>query len=207
MSPVLRQARKRPCISVLVVLIIPLFLRLYDEILELFWQCVSFPFTLLITSKWYIQIIWHPKNDQCSSLRHSYHVDWLIVEWVSDCYITPHELFYSCTLARTRYIRWDDDDDDIWFVLDQPAELDCVVLAHCSNSPRVDMSLHSDTLSWLRATQSALTPQWYVLIEATKTNCIVFGLKRQRHLRPYTLINCRQNLSDHCKLYIIFYTS
>ena len=141
--------------------------------------CV-FSFTLLITSKWYIQIIWHPENDQCSSLRHSYHVDWLIVEWVSDCYLTPHELFYSCTLARTSYIRWDDDDDDIWFVLDQPAELDCVVLAHCSNSPRVDMSLHSDTLSWLRATQSALTPQWYVLTEATKTNCIVFGLKLQR---------------------------
>jgi hypothetical protein len=142
-----------------------------------------------------------------SILRHSYHVDWLIVEWMSDCYLAPHELLYSCTLARTSYIRWDDDDDDIWFVLDQPAELDCVMLAHCSNSPRVDMSLHSDTLSWLRATQSALTPQWYVLTEATKTNCIVFGLKRQRHLRLYTLINCRQNMSDHCKLYTICNTS
>jgi hypothetical protein len=33
--------------------------------------------------------------------------------------------------------------DDVCFVL---------VLAHWNNSPRVDMSLHSDTLSWMRAT-------------------------------------------------------
>jgi hypothetical protein len=29
-----------------------------------------------------------------------------------------------------------------------------IVLAHWNNSPRVDMSLHSDTLSWFRANQS-----------------------------------------------------
>jgi hypothetical protein len=31
-----------------------------------------------------------------------------------------------------------------------------IVLAHCNNSPRVDMSLHSDTLFWFRANQSLL---------------------------------------------------
>jgi hypothetical protein len=31
-----------------------------------------------------------------------------------------------------------------------------IVLAHWNNSPRVDMSLHSDTLFWFRANQSLL---------------------------------------------------
>jgi hypothetical protein len=31
-----------------------------------------------------------------------------------------------------------------------------IVLGHWNNSPRVDMSLHSDTLSWIRANQSLL---------------------------------------------------
>jgi hypothetical protein len=31
-----------------------------------------------------------------------------------------------------------------------------IVLAHWNNSPRIDMSLHSDTLSWCRANQSLL---------------------------------------------------
>ena len=38
------------------------------------------------------------------------------------------------------------DDDKVRFVLDQRAELDFIVLAHWNNSPRIDMSLHSDTL-------------------------------------------------------------
>jgi hypothetical protein len=32
----------------------------------------------------------------------------------------------------------------------------CTVLAHWNNSPRIDMSPHSDTLSWFRAHQSLL---------------------------------------------------
>jgi hypothetical protein len=40
------------------------------------------------------------------------------------------------------------DIDDVHFVLDQNAELDCIVLVRWSNYPRVDMSLHSDTLSY-----------------------------------------------------------
>ena len=47
-----------------------------------------------------------------------------------------------------------------------------IVLAHWSNRPRKDMSLHSDTLSWFRANQSLLSR------EATNINFIVFGLTR-----------------------------
>jgi hypothetical protein len=38
------------------------------------------------------------------------------------------------------------DDDEFRFVLDQHAELDIYIAAHWNNSPRVDMSLHSDTI-------------------------------------------------------------
>ena len=59
-------------------------------------------------------------------------------------------------MARTGYIRW--DDNDIRSVLDLHAYFVkvCIVLAHWNNSPRVDMSIHSDILSWFRANQSVL---------------------------------------------------
>ena len=48
-------------------------------------------------------------------------------------------------------------DDEVRFVLDQKAKLDFyIVLAHWNNSPRVDMSLHQDTLFSFRANQSLL---------------------------------------------------
>ena len=46
------------------------------------------------------------------------------------------------------------DDDEVRFVLDQRWVF--TVLAHWKNSPRVDMSLYSDTLFWFRANQSLL---------------------------------------------------
>jgi hypothetical protein len=45
-------------------------------------------------------------------------------EWVSDFCLTPNEQFFSYIMARTSYIQWNDDDDDVQFVLDQHAELD-----------------------------------------------------------------------------------
>jgi hypothetical protein len=50
-------------------------------------------------------------------------------------------------------IRWDGDDDDVGFVLDQ---YNIYRLDHWNNSPRVDVSLHSDTFFWFRANQSLL---------------------------------------------------
>jgi len=61
----------------------------------------------------------------------------------------PNEQFFSYIMARTSFIQW--NDVDVRFVLDQHAELDFLVLAHWNNSPRVDMSLHSDILIWFLA--------------------------------------------------------
>jgi hypothetical protein len=38
---------------------------------------------------------------------------------VSDCYLMPTQQFFNYIMAKTSYIRW--DDDDIFFVLDQQA--------------------------------------------------------------------------------------
>jgi hypothetical protein len=53
------------------------------------------------------------------------------------------------------------------------------VLAHWNNSPRVDMSLHSDILFWFRANQSLLfllNAAW--LAEKQQIPILVFGLTR-----------------------------
>jgi hypothetical protein len=55
-------------------------------------------------------------------------------------------------MARTSQFQW--NEDEVRFVLDQHAELDFYSASF--NSPRVDMSLHSDTLFWFRANQSLL---------------------------------------------------
>jgi hypothetical protein len=40
----------------------------------------------------------------------------MVCEWASDCCFTPNEEFFSHIIARTSYIRWD-DDNDVHFVL------------------------------------------------------------------------------------------
>jgi hypothetical protein len=59
-------------------------------------------------------------------------------------------------MARTSYIQW--NDHDVRFVLDQHAEMDFYSNSSLKygNSPRVDMSLHSDPLFWFRARQSLI---------------------------------------------------
>ena len=71
---------------------------------------------------------------------------------MSDCCLTPNQQFFSIITARTSYIFY--DDDDVRFVLDWVGFY--IVLAHWNNSPRIDMSLHSDTLFWFTANQSLL---------------------------------------------------
>jgi hypothetical protein len=53
-----------------------------------------------------------------------------------------------------------------------------IVLSHWNNSPRLDMSLHSDTLSRFRANQSLLFLLNAACGEARNTNFIVFDLIR-----------------------------
>jgi hypothetical protein len=69
---------------------------------------------------------------------------------------------YEAVVTVSRYtttlwvnFQWKDDEVLIDIVLDQHAELDVVVVAHWNNIPRVDMSLHLDTLFWFRANQSS----------------------------------------------------
>jgi hypothetical protein len=52
-------------------------------------------------------------------------------------------------MARKNYIRW--YDNAIRFLLDQHAWLVFIVLTNWNKSPRVNISLYSDTLSWLQA--------------------------------------------------------
>ena len=80
--------------------------------------------------------------------------DWLHYEWVRDCCLTPNGQCFSCIMARTSYIH---RDNDVRFVPDQHASSWIfIVPAHWNNSPRVDMSLHTDTLSWFRVNPSML---------------------------------------------------
>jgi hypothetical protein len=77
-------------------------------------------------------------------------------ERVIDCCLTPIQQFFSYMyiMARTSLfsMRW-------WWgpLCTRPTRwVGFLVLAHWNNSSRVDMALHSDTLSWFRANQSLL---------------------------------------------------
>jgi len=70
--------------------------------------------------------------------------------------------------------QWDDDDDDVSFVLDQHVVLDFnSVLVHWNNSQQRDMSLHLVTLSWLKANQLLLHLN-SACLEEKQQNVIVF---------------------------------
>jgi hypothetical protein len=88
--------------------------------------------------------------------------------------LTLNEKFFSYIMARTSYI-W--DDNDILIVLDQHAEFTFIVLAHWNNRQRVDMSLHSDTLSRFQSNQPLLFLHNAVrLAEKQQIPILVFGL-------------------------------
>jgi len=73
-------------------------------------------------------------------------------------------------------------DDDIHFVLDQHAKFNLyVIYLTGNNTPRVDMSLHLDTLTRFRANQSLILLLNAVDRKAANTNLIVLGLTRSRH--------------------------
>jgi len=55
-------------------------------------------------------------------------------------------------MARTSFIK--QKDDDVRIVLDQHAKLDLYSASSLKQVYGVDMSLHSDTLSWFQASQS-----------------------------------------------------
>jgi hypothetical protein len=61
----------------------------------------------------------------------------------------PHQRKHQ-SISEFEHIPWWEqvnfkwDDDEVWFVLKQHAELDCYSASHWNNSPRVDMSPHSN---------------------------------------------------------------
>ena len=57
-------------------------------------------------------------------------------------------------MAKASHFHW--DDDEVRFLLYNALSWIFIVLAHRNNSPRKDMSHHSDTLSWFRTNQSLL---------------------------------------------------
>jgi hypothetical protein len=63
-----------------------------------------------------------------------------------------------------------------------------IVLAHWNNSLRIDMSLHSDTLSWFRANQSLLflLNAAYLVEKQQNTNFIVL-FSPDRGLNPWSI--------------------
>jgi hypothetical protein len=70
-------------------------------------------------------------------------------EWVSECCLRQPSNFSAISWLEQVNFAW--NEDEIHFVVDQHAQLDFIVLFHWNNSPWLDMSPHSDTLSWLRA--------------------------------------------------------
>jgi len=75
----------------------------------------------------------------------------------------------------TIYFMARDDDDDVCFVLDQHT----YKLNFYNISPHVNMSLHSDTLSWFEPTSLC---SYFLMLHAkgraAYTNFIVFGMHR-----------------------------
>ena len=65
--------------------------------------------------------------------------------WVSNCCLAPIQLYHGENKLMFNEMK----------MTNTPSWL-FIVLAHWNNSPRVDMSPHSDTFSWFRANQSLL---------------------------------------------------
>jgi hypothetical protein len=69
-------------------------------------------------------------------------------------YLQPNKQFFRYIMTRTSYISM-----TLWICLlctKLTLSWTFIVLAHWNNSPHIDVSLHSDTLSWFKANQSLL---------------------------------------------------
>jgi hypothetical protein len=116
---------------------------------------------------------WRSKSPQKTVLIWTIQSEWLST-WL--LFNANTAIFLATSWREQLNFPW--DDDEVRFLLDQQVGF-CIVVAHWNNSLQIDMLLHSDTLSWFRAIQSALSPYCCVLCgEATNTNFIVFGLTR-----------------------------
>lgn len=106
----------------------------------------------------------------------------IVLMWVSDCSLSQvnivqlyhcenklslGELMTMCAVYQTNMF-----------------SLNFIMLTHKNNSPRVDMPIHSDALSWFRVNSFPLISQWSVLSgEAVNGKFIVFGLTGQEMIK------------------------
>jgi len=66
-----------------------------------------------------------------------------------------------------------------------------IVLAHCNNSPRVEMSLQSDTLFWLRANQSLLFLLNAACLAEKQQIPILQSLVWPERARTHNILHCK----------------
>ena len=76
-------------------------------------------------------------------------------EWVIVCCLTSNEQFVSYIMARTIYIQFNEMMMSALYYTNTHDWI-LIVLVHWNNSSLVDMSLHSDTLTWFWANQYLL---------------------------------------------------
>jgi hypothetical protein len=81
-------------------------------------------------------------------------ISYIVEHSSDDCFIRLYRRVVNRRLLWTYYQYYAFQcgyDDDARFALSQHTQTDCIVLVRRSNCRFVDVSLHSDTLSWFRA--------------------------------------------------------
>ena len=101
-------------------------------------------------------LIWNPTKDcrqqQYNQQTYTKHETTVMSKWVSDWCLTPKQLFFSYIMARTSYNHIIMMMSALYMTC--TLKLDLLVLAHWNNNPQIDISLHVDTLSLIRANKS-----------------------------------------------------
>jgi hypothetical protein len=116
------------------------------------------------------------------------HWNWEWQCWSEPLFNAKWPILQLYHMARTsyRYIQW---DNDVCFVLSQQT---FIVLVHWNNSPWLNTSLHSDTVSWFHANLSL-----FLLLNAV---CLT-GEKQHGPIFAIGLTQPRLNLDFSCRYY------
>ena len=101
-------------------------------------------------------LIWNLTKDchqqQYNQQTYTKHETTVMSKWASDWCSTPKQLFFSYIMARTSYNHIIMMMSALYMT--STLKLDLIVVAHWNNIPSVDILLHVDTLSLIRANKS-----------------------------------------------------